>query len=43
MATLQLLLIAGALCYREIVNGTLGIFRGRLTGGGVLALFMLLS
>lgn len=43
MATLQLLLIAGAFCYREIVNGTLGIFRGRLTGGGVLAIFMLLS
>ncbi len=43
MATLQLLLIAGAFCYREIVNGTLGLFRGRLTGGGVLAIFMLLS
>lgn len=43
MATLQLLLIAGALCYREIVNGVLGIFRGRLTGGGVLAIFTLLS
>lgn len=43
MATLQLLLIAGAFCYREIVNGTLGIFRGRLTGGGVLAIFILLS
>ena len=43
MATLQLLLCAGALCYREIVNGTLGIFRGRLTGGGILAIFMLLS
>ena len=43
MATLQLMLCAGALCYREIVNGTLGIFRGKLTGGGVLAIFILLS
>ena len=43
MASLQLLLILSALCYRELANGALSLLKFRITGDSVLVLAVLFT
>ena len=43
MAALQLLLILGALCYRELANGALSLLKFQITGDSVLLLAVLFT